>query len=291
MNMKNKLLFGLVLLVAFTSCGQYNKLLKSSDMNYKYEAAKAYYAEGKYSQASTLLNSLVTVFKGTDKAEESLYMLGMCYYNKEYYQQAYDTFKKYYTTYPKGSYSAESRFYAGKSLADSTPEARLDQSSTYLAIQELQQLLEYFPRTDKKDEAQDIIFELEDKLVEKEFLSAKLYYDLGNYMGINNYESCVITAQNALKNFPYTHYREELAILILRSKYQSAQFSVEYKKAQRYRDVADECYAFKVDFPDSKYLKEADGLLDDANKQIAKLPTDQLQELRRNDAPNNYGVQ
>ena len=50
-----------------------------------------------------------------------------------------------------------------------------------------------------------------DKLVLKEFMSAKLYYNLGNYMG-NNYESCVITAQNALKDYPYTAYREALSI-------------------------------------------------------------------------------
>ena len=97
--MKNKLLIGLVLLVGFTSCGQYNKLLKSSDMNYKYEAAKAYYAEGKFSQASTLLNSLVTVFKGTDKAEESLYMLGMCYYEKEYEINSTTLITKKHTQY------------------------------------------------------------------------------------------------------------------------------------------------------------------------------------------------
>ena len=55
-----------------------------------------------------------------------------------------------------------------------------------------------FPEQHKKQEAQDMIFALQDKLVLKELYSARLYYNLGNYLG-NNYESCVITAQNALK--------------------------------------------------------------------------------------------
>lgn len=46
----------------------------------------------------------------------------------------------------------------------------------------------------------------------------------------NNYLSCVITAQNALKDYPYTDYREDLSILILRAKYEMAVNSVEDKR-------------------------------------------------------------
>lgn len=74
-----------------------------------------------------------------------------------------------------------------------------------------------------------MIFALQDKLVLKELYSARLYYNLGNYMG-NNYLSCVITAQNALKDYPYTDYREDLSILILRAKYEMAVNSVEDKR-------------------------------------------------------------
>ncbi len=52
------------------------------------------------------------------------------------------------------------------------------------------------------------MFELQEKLAYKELLAVRLYFNLGTYMG-NNYLSCVITAQNALKNYPYSKYREE----------------------------------------------------------------------------------
>ena len=55
-----------------------------------------------------------------------------------------------------------------------TPEPRLDQSGTYAAIQQLQMFMEYFPQSSKKEEAQDMIFKLQDKLVMKEYLSAKI---------------------------------------------------------------------------------------------------------------------
>ncbi len=260
--------YTLIILLAaffFSSCGEYNNLLKSSNYEYKYEAAKNYYANGRYNRAATILNELIAILKGTDKAEESLYMLGMCYYNQGEYDIASQTFVQYYTVYPRGTFTELSRFHAGKSLYLNTPEPRLDQSATISALQQLQMFLEYFPQSTRKDEAQDMIFALQDKLVMKEYLSAKLYYNLGIYLG-NNYESCVITAQNALKDYPYTNIREDLSILILKAKYEMAYYSIEERKEERYREAVDEYYGFKNEFPDSKYMKEADHIFMEAEK-------------------------
>ena len=52
----------------------------------------------------------------------------------------------------------------------------------------------------------------------KELENAQLYYNLGNYMG-NNYESAVITAKNALKEYPYSKYKEQLEMLVLKARF------------------------------------------------------------------------
>jgi outer membrane protein assembly factor BamD len=164
-------------------------------------------------------------------------------------------------------YAELASYHAGKALFLDTPEARLDQSGTYTAIQQLQTFMEYYPKSDKVQEAQSMIFELQDKLVLKDYLAARLYYDLGNYMG-NNYQSCVITAQNALKDYPYTQYREDLSILILKARYEMAIYSIDEKKVDRYRETVDEYYAFKNEFPESKYMKDANKIFEAANKII-----------------------
>lgn len=265
--MKKNIIISLIVGILLTSCGGYNKVLKSADYDYKYEAAKAYFAQGKYTRAASLLEELITIMKGTDKAEESLYMLGMTYYKQGDYTTSSHYFITYYNTYPRGEYSELARYHAGKSLYLDTPEPRLDQTATFKAIQELQMFMEYYPESPRKQEAQNMIFKLQDKLVEKDYLAAKLYYDLGNYMG-NNYLSCVITAQNALKDYPYTHMREDLYLLVLRAKYQMALQSVQEKKEERFRDAIDEYYGFKNEFPDSKYLKEVEKIFRDSSKQI-----------------------
>lgn len=267
--MKKNILIILLSVLLLPSCGEYNKLLKSTDYEYKYEAAKNYFAKGQYNRAATLLNELIAILKGTDKAEESLYMLGMSYYNQKDYQTAAQTFIQYYNVYPRGIYTELARFHAGKALYLDTPEPRLDQSGTYTAIQQLQMFMEYFPQSSRKEEAQNMIFALQDKLVMKEYLSAKMYYNLGNYLG-NNYLSCVITAQNALKDYPYTNLREDLSILILRAKYEMAINSVDDKKPERYRETVDEYYAFKNEFPESKYLKDAERIFQESRKVLGE---------------------
>ena len=260
-----------------TSCNQYNNVLKSTDYEYKYEAAKEYFVKGQYSRAALLFGDLIAVMKGTVRAQESLYMLAMSEYCDGNYDVASSYFKKYYQSYPKGTYVEYARYYAGRSLYESVPDVRLDQTNTYTAIKEFQDFLDLYPYTKLKDRTQDMIYALQDKLVEKEYISAKLYYDLGNYMGNclyggSNYEACIVTSQNALLDYPYASpaRREEFAIMILRAKYRLARQSVEDKRMDRYRDAIDEYYGFVNEYPESKYLKDAQQIFVASDKVVNK---------------------
>ena len=120
--------------------------------------------------------------------------------------------------------------------------------------------------------------------VEKEYLSAKLYFDLGSYTmnctyGGSNYEACVVTAQNALRDFPFANAerREELSIMILRSRFLLAEQSIDSKRLSRYRDCIDEYYAFVNDFPESKHIKEAEKIMKKSTDFVSKhAPKDEM---------------
>lgn len=264
-----KVVFLLMMMTAvlLSSCGEYNKILKSTDYELKYSYAKKYFNAKQYSKSATLLDELVTIFKGTAYAEESLYLLAQSYYGQKDYQTASQYFETYYTTYPKGEYTELARFYSGYGLYLDSPDPRLDQSQTYKAIEQLQLYLEYYPQSERATEAQNILFELQEKLAYKELLATRLYYNLGTYMG-NNYLSCVITAQNALKNYPYSKYREEFMFLIIRSKYELSLVSVEEKLQGRYRDVVDEYYNYMNEYPEGKYVKQVKKFYDYASQRI-----------------------
>lgn len=264
-----KYLYIFALAVALSSCTEYSKVLKSRDVDYKFEYAKKAYEQGKYLQASTLLGDVYTPLRGTAKGEEALYLLGMSYYGNQDYTNSNLYFKTYYTRYPKGKYAENCRFYSGYGFYLDSPDAQLDQSYTVKAIEELTAFLDRYPESEKAPQAQKAIFEMQDKLTLKELQNAQLYYNLGNFLG-NNYESAIIVSQNALKDYPYSKYREEFEFLILKSKYQEAKQSVDEKMADRYRDVVDEYYSFINTYPESKHRKEADTIYKISQKHVGQ---------------------
>lgn len=248
-----------------TSCAsEFNRVYTSTDNAYKYEYAKECFAKGKFQQAVVLLSEQVTLQKGRQNAQESLYLLAMSQYCNRDFEAASATFKKYFQSYPKGDYAEQACYHIGQSLYQSVPEPRLDQSPTIGAINAYQNFIDYFPDSKLREDAQQRLFVLQDNLVQKEYLSAKLYYNLGGYFGnINantesNYEACIITAQNALKAYPFTSMREDFSVLIMKSKYYLAENSSDEKKVERYRDAEDECYGFMNEFPESKEIKTAE---------------------------------
>ena len=249
------------------SCGEYQRVLKSDDVNYKFDYAKRAYEEGRYVQAATLLKDCITLLKGSDKAEESLYLLAMSHFENKDYVSSGAYFSTYYNRYPRGRYTEAARFYCGYGYFLDSPEPQLDQTGTIKAIEELQAFLDYFPRSEKVSIAQNAIFELQDKLTLKQLQNAQLYYNLGTYLG-NNYESCIIVARNAIKDYPYSKYKEDLELLILKAKYQEARESVNEKKADRYSEVVDEYYSFINNYPDTPNREEADNIFKIASRYI-----------------------
>ncbi|WP_290091399.1 outer membrane protein assembly factor BamD [Duncaniella muris] len=262
---KYAVMLGAAMLLA--SCGEYQKVLKSHDADYRLDFAKRAFEQKKYTQAATVLEDIVTQFKGSEKAEDSLYLLALSNYENKDYETAGSFFKTYYTRFPKGKYTELARYYAGYGYYLDSPEPQLDQSGTINAIQELQAFLDYFPKSDKVANAQNAIFELQDKLTLKQLENAQLYYNLGTYMG-NNYESAVIVARNAIKDYPYSKYKEDLELLILKARYQEARESIDEKKHDRFREVIDEYYSYINNYPDTPNREEADNIFKIAQRYV-----------------------
>lgn len=269
--MRIKPFYFLLVILVLSSCNEYNKILKSTDRDLKYTYAKKYFEEGKYNRSITLLEELVTFMKGTAQAEESLYLLAQSHYNARDYSSATQVFTTYYNTYPSGEYAEASLFYSAYGMYLDSADPRLDQSKTYTAIAEFQKYIERYPQTERAEQAKNYLFELQEKVAYKELLAAKLYLNLGNYMG-NNYESAVIIAREAMKSYPYSRYLEEYQMTILRARYEYALRSTLQTQPERYRMVVDEYFNYKNSFPGGKYLEEADRYYREAQDKIELLP-------------------
>ncbi len=249
------------------ACSEYQKALKSTDPEFKYEKAVAYFDKNDFMRATSLFDEVTSYYRGTERSELILNYLARSYMGQKDYFTASEYYKTYIRTYPKGKFIIDARFMVGYCYYLDSPDARLDQTATKDAINSFQEFLDIHPDSDRVPEVNKLLDELMNKLAYKELLSARLYYNLGNYLG-NNYLSAVVVAQNTLKDFPSNDYREELSFIVLESKYQQAVQSIEEKKIERYRDAIDEYYNFINEFPTGKFAKEANKILADSKRVI-----------------------
>ncbi|HRZ98232.1 MAG TPA: outer membrane protein assembly factor BamD [Paludibacter sp.] len=254
-----------ILVLFLNSCGEYQKILKSTDPELKYTKAVEYFEKGDFMRASTLFDEVSIYFKGTERSESVLNYMAKSYMGQKDYFSASEYYKTYVKTYPKGQFITEAKYMIGYCFYLDSPDPRLDQTSTVSAIAALQEFVDLYPESERIPEANKLLEELNNKLVYKSFLSSKLYFNLGNYMG-NNYESAVITAQNALRKYPANKYREELSMIILEAKYQQALQSVPEKRMDRYRSTIDEYYNYINEFPEGKMRKQAERIFNDSKK-------------------------
>ena len=159
-------------------CGEYQQILKSKDPDEKYQKALTYFNDKQYVKAQTLLDEVTSYYKGTDRSQDVLVYLSRCYMGQKDYITAAEYCPAYVRNCPKGRDIIEARFQVGHCYYLDAPDARLDQTDTKKAIDFFTQFVELYPESQYAEQAYKEMNELYDKLAYKEYLSAKLYYNL-----------------------------------------------------------------------------------------------------------------
>lgn len=257
------------LLFSLAACSEYQAVLKSKDPELKYQKALTFFNDKQYVKAQTLLDEVTSYYRGTDRSQDVLIYLSRSYMGQKDYIAAAEYYQAYIRNYPKGRYIVEAQFQVGHCYYLEAPDARLDQTDTRKAIEFFTRFVELYPDNPYAQQAYQEMNELYDKLAHKELLSARLYYNLGTYLG-NNYLSAEIVAKNALEDYPTNKYQEELNWIILQAKYQQVINSVDSKREERARETEDEYYSFITQYPTSKYRTAADKINKDLKKILKK---------------------
>lgn len=248
--MDKKWFFLLGLSLFLLSCSEFNKVVKSTDYEYKYKKGIEYYDAKDYTHAITLFQDLVYAFRGTSKGDDLYnYYAKSCFAQKDFVLAGH-YFKSILDQYPRSEFAEEAQFMVGYCSYSDSPSAKLDQEISRKAIDALQLFINVYPYSKKVEEANILIDELNEKIVYKSFLNAKLYYDMGYY------KAAVIALDNSIADYPDTKYRQEIKYLVFKSKYLIGINSIEEKKRERLNAARDEYFTFVDEFPESKYIRE-----------------------------------
>lgn len=257
----------IILIFGLSSCSKYEKLLKSSDYEAKYQAAVKYYEEENYNKAYPLLEELVSLFRGTERAEKIYYYYAYTNYYMDDLIMAGYHFKNFVKTYPSSPFAEECMYMNAYCHYLMSPQASLDQTSTLSAINEFQLFVNRYPESKKVAEANEMIDKLRFKLELKAYEIAKQYYHT------ENYQSAVVAINNLLKDFPGTKFAEELSFLKIKAQYLYAINSIEAKKQDRLKTTLESYYTFIDKFAQSDYVKEAESIYSNTSKILQKQTT------------------
>ena len=255
----------IVLMLVAGSCkSKYEKLKASNDNAKKYQEGLKLYNKKEYTKALGLFEGLITIYRGHDGAEDLFYYYAYTNYKLKDYTAAAYSFKQFSDTYPSNPKAEECRFLAAYCYYLDSPNFSLDQENTMKAIEKLQLFINLYPKSERVVEANKLIQILHDRLEEKSFTNAKLYFIL------REFQSAVIALNNTLRDYPDTKYAEEIEYLIAKSQFEYAAQSRETRQEERYTQAIAYADQFVERYPQSKFLPEAKLFKSDSQAGIAR---------------------
>lgn len=250
-----KLVSLFLLVVLITSCGEYQKALKTEDVAVKFEMATKLYDTGKYNDAIRLIEQIAPAYRGKPQAEKLFYMFSQSYYKtKQYYLAAYQ-FESFVSGYPKSEKAEEAAYLGAKCFSMLSPVYSLDQIDTFKAIDKLQVFIDSYPNSTYLPEANRVLRELNEKIEKKVYENAKGYHT------IMDYKSAMVALDNFIADYPGTPFKEDALFYKYDSAYQLAINSVPSKMEERLNISKTAYYSLIKYKPDTKHKKIADEMM------------------------------
>ncbi|MEJ8803006.1 outer membrane protein assembly factor BamD [Pontibacter sp. H249] len=239
------------LLLVVSGCSNFQKLLKSDDVDKKYKAALEYHKKEDYYRANQLLEQVVPLLTGSEEAEQAKFYLADTHYELGDYLLADFHFRTFYQTYPRSPLAEQAMYNQALSLYNQSPSHEQDQTTTLTAIEALQEFMVRYPTSDRIAEANELVEELLKKLDKKSFDNARLYYQL------RYWRSAVVAFDNFQKEHASSPYSEEAAYLKLDAQYRFAMESIPGKQEERLQQAVDYYQGFIDQYPDGKFTRNA----------------------------------
>jgi outer membrane protein assembly factor BamD len=247
------------------SCNGFEKVRKSSDVNFKLTKANEYFEKRDYAHANQLYRELMPVMKSTRNYEALFFKYAYTfYYLKDYIESSY-YFKNYTEYFPNSKNAEEAEFMSAVSLFKYAPKYTLDQTNTEKAMEALQSYVYKYPTSQRLTEANKYIDDSRRKLEMKQADAAKLYYN------ITQYKAASVAYKSVLRNYPESSQADLYQFMIMKSMYRYAKASVETKQEERYASAISAYRELKDTYPQSVYLSEANKIYSEANNNLKQI--------------------
>lgn len=253
-----------VSLMGLSCKSQYELILEGTDVDAKYELAFDMFNQGKYSKAAQLFENLSISTSGTERDDTVQYYWGLSNYRFKDFYTAETNFQNFMEKFPRSTFTENASFLRVDCLYKQSLRYELDQSPSTKCIAAIGEYLTDFPLTPHLDICQSMLDDLAQRLDQKAYESAKLYYKM------EDYQAARVALKNVLKDDADNMYREEILYYTAMSSYKFAHLSIASKQKERYLAFTDDYLNFVGEYPESKYRREMDALNKRAQKALGK---------------------
>ena len=249
----------------FSACSPFNKVRKSSDVNYKLTKANEYFEHKDYTHANELYKELMPIMKSTRNYEALCYKYSFTfYYLKDYIEASYH-FKNFTEYFPTSKHAEECEYMSAVCLYKYSPKQTLDQTNTTKALEALQSYVNRYPKSEHTAEANGFIDKTRGKLEIKEADAAKLYFN------ISQFKAATVAYKSVIRDYPESPNGDLYQFMIMKAFAKYADKSITEKQEERYANAIAAYHELKDAYPQSKYMPEAQQLFTEAEKNINKI--------------------
>lgn len=269
--MKN-IFYLLSIVLLFTSCSEYQKVLKQKDIKPKFDMANQFYDEGlkekknsKLTKAIKLYEQILPSLQGKPQAQIILYNIANAYYNVGDYLLSGFKFERFAKAYPTSQKLEEAVFKSSDSYYQSSPNYSLDQTETLKAIDKLQIYIDQFPDGQYFDQANDKLQELRLKIERKYYEVAKQYHFTYRY------KAAISDFDNYLVNYPGSAYKEKAYYYKFESAYLLAINSFAYLVAERLEDAKKYYQDYIERYPEGEFKEQANNYAEDIDIRLQSI--------------------
>jgi outer membrane protein assembly factor BamD len=247
-------------LVLFSSCSEYQKVLRKNDVKEMYDLANSYYEQGDYVKAKRLFEVIAPKYAGRPQGERlSFFFANAQYLTGSYYLSSYQ-FERFIKSYPNSDKREEASFLEAASYFKMSPKFSLDQTDTDTALIKLQSFINDYPDSEYFASANEMVQTLNIKKQQKaiEFNLPVLF-------------SAITSLNNFILENPGSIYREEAYFIRLKSATILAENSTFQKMNQRFQDALKYYNEFKRNYPNSRFTEEADAYKEKIDESLLSL--------------------
>lgn len=256
-------LFGMVAVGACKS--EFEQVRASGNPERILQTAYELYDKEEYLKSQTLFEIVLNQYRGTAEAEQMFFKYAYTYYYLRQYTLASHYFGNFSATFAYSPFREEALFMSAYSNYKMSPIFRLDQVSSSDAIAGFQEFVNTYPNSSRVSQCNQLIVEMRQKLEQKEFESAKLYYDL------KQYQAAIHTLENLLREYPDSDNIEDVHYMLVDASYNYAVQSVFSRREERYKESIEYYRDFVRKYPSSSKRADADKIYNDCREQLQNL--------------------